>query len=169
MYDFEYIRSWYSYPLQDAFVIQVNAGPLAYARAFLDDSGEKKYPDNKVKQLKEVFRYVQPSAFGILVSPFPLPFSAPPPPPLSHPLHPANPHSKHMWYMVWGVFLYRQFVDACGQALGVNEQLIKEDQQEYHDEMKANYRDLAKELSNIMHEQVTTNSLSSLSNRLTLC
>lgn len=36
---------------------QVNAGPLAYARAFLDDSSAKKYPDNKVKQLKEVFRY----------------------------------------------------------------------------------------------------------------
>uniref|UniRef100_A0A3B3B7Z7 DOCKER Lobe C domain-containing protein n=1 Tax=Oryzias melastigma TaxID=30732 RepID=A0A3B3B7Z7_ORYME len=48
----------------------------------------------------------------------------------------------------------RQFVDACGHALGVNERLIKEDQQEYHDEMKANYRDLTRELSNIMHEQV---------------
>lgn len=45
-------------------------------------------------------------------------------------------------------------MDACGQALGVNEQLIKEDQQEYHDEMKASYRDLARELSTIMHEQV---------------
>lgn len=47
-------------------------------------------------------------------------------------------------------------MDACGQALGVNERLIKEDQQEYHDEMKANYRDLARELSSIMHEQVGT-------------
>lgn len=46
-------------------------------------------------------------------------------------------------------------MDACGQGLGVNERLIKEDQQEYHDEMKASYRDLARELSNIMHEQVT--------------
>ncbi|XP_035485670.2 dedicator of cytokinesis protein 9 isoform X6 [Scophthalmus maximus] len=89
--------------LQGSISVQVNAGPLAYARAFLDDSSAKKYPDNKVKQLKEVFR---------------------------------------------------QFVDACGQALGVNERLIKEDQQEYQDEMKANYRDLARELSNIMHEQI---------------
>ncbi|XP_071320704.1 dedicator of cytokinesis protein 9 isoform X5 [Trachinotus anak] len=89
--------------LQGSISVQVNAGPLAYARAFLDDGSAKKYPDNKVKQLKEVFR---------------------------------------------------QFVDACGQALGVNERLIKEDQQEYHDEMKANYRDLARELSNIMHEQI---------------
>ncbi|XP_017282313.1 dedicator of cytokinesis protein 9 isoform X4 [Kryptolebias marmoratus] len=89
--------------LQGSISVQVNAGPLAYARAFLDDSSAKKYPDNKVKQLKEVFR---------------------------------------------------QFVDACGQALGVNERLIKEDQQEYHDEMKANYRDMIRELSNIMHEQI---------------
>ncbi|XP_073809872.1 dedicator of cytokinesis protein 9 isoform X14 [Danio rerio] len=90
--------------LQGSISVQVNAGPLAYARAFLDDACAKKYPDNKVKQLKEVFR---------------------------------------------------QFVEACGQALAVNERLIKEDQQEYHDEMKASYRDLARELSNIMHEQIS--------------
>uniref|UniRef100_A0A669ER24 Dedicator of cytokinesis 9 n=1 Tax=Oreochromis niloticus TaxID=8128 RepID=A0A669ER24_ORENI len=89
--------------LQGSISVQVNAGPLAYARAFLDDTCAKKYPDNKVKQLKEVFRH---------------------------------------------------FVDACGHGLGINERLIKEDQQEYHDEMKANYRELARELSIIMHEQV---------------
>ncbi|OXB79917.1 UNVERIFIED_CONTAM: hypothetical protein H355_000947 [Colinus virginianus] len=82
----------------------VNAGPLAYARAFLDDTNTKRYPDNKVKLLKEVFR---------------------------------------------------QFVEACGHALGVNERLIKEDQLEYQEEMKANYREMAKELSEIMHEQIT--------------
>ncbi|XP_057192080.1 dedicator of cytokinesis protein 9-like [Triplophysa rosa] len=85
-------------------VNQVNAGPLAYARAFLDDSSTKKYPDNKVKQLKEVFR---------------------------------------------------QFVEVCGLGLSVNERLIKEDQQEYHEEMKTNYRDLTKELSAIMHETIS--------------
>uniref|UniRef100_A0A8C7RCY0 Dedicator of cytokinesis 9 n=1 Tax=Oncorhynchus mykiss TaxID=8022 RepID=A0A8C7RCY0_ONCMY len=90
--------------LQGSISVQVNAGPLAYARAFLDDASTKKYPDNKVKQLKEVFS--------------------------------------------------RQFVEACGHGLGINERLIKEDQQEYHDEMKANYRDLARELSAIMHEPI---------------
>uniref|UniRef100_A0A7N6AAY9 Dedicator of cytokinesis 9 n=1 Tax=Anabas testudineus TaxID=64144 RepID=A0A7N6AAY9_ANATE len=90
--------------LQGSISVQVNAGPLAYARAFLDDACAKKYPDNKVKQLKEVFRH---------------------------------------------------FVEACGHGLGINERLIKEDQQEYHDEMKANYRDLARELSIIMHEQIS--------------
>nr|XP_049583399.1 dedicator of cytokinesis protein 9 isoform X9 [Syngnathus scovelli] len=91
--------------LQGSISVQVNAGPLAYARAFLDDASAKKYPDNNVKQLKEVFRH---------------------------------------------------FVEACGHGLGINERLIKEDQQEYHDEMKANYRDLARELSIIMHEQIST-------------
>ncbi|XP_054644016.1 dedicator of cytokinesis protein 9 isoform X4 [Dunckerocampus dactyliophorus] len=90
--------------LQGSISVQVNAGPLAYARAFLDDASAKKYPDNKVKLLKEVFRH---------------------------------------------------FVEACGHGLGINERLIKEDQQEYHDEMKANYRDLARELSIIMHEQIS--------------
>ncbi|XP_058247472.1 dedicator of cytokinesis protein 9 isoform X13 [Hemibagrus wyckioides] len=90
--------------LQGSISVQVNAGPLAYARAFLDDTTSKKYPDNKVKQLKEVFR---------------------------------------------------QFVEACGHGLGINERLIKEDQQEYHDEMKANYRDLTRELSAIMHETIS--------------
>lgn len=50
----------------------------------------------------------------------------------------------------------RQFVEACGQALAVNERLIKEDQLEYQEEMKANYREMAKELSDIMREQVST-------------
>lgn len=89
--------------LQGSVSVQVNAGPLAYARAFLDDTNTKRYPDNKVKLLKEVFR---------------------------------------------------QFVEACGQALAVNERLIKEDQLEYQEEMKANYREMAKELSDIMHEQI---------------
>nr|XP_015218956.1 PREDICTED: dedicator of cytokinesis protein 9 isoform X8 [Lepisosteus oculatus] len=90
--------------LQGSVSVQVNAGPLAYARAFLDDASSKRYPDNKVKQLKEVFR---------------------------------------------------QFVEACGQGLSINERLIKEDQLEYQEEMKANYREMARELSEIMHEQIS--------------
>lgn len=35
---------------------QVNAGPMAYARAFLEEKNAKKYPDNQVKLLKEIFR-----------------------------------------------------------------------------------------------------------------
>ena len=36
--------------------LQVNAGPMAYARAFLEEKNAKKYPDNQVKLLKEIFR-----------------------------------------------------------------------------------------------------------------
>lgn len=30
---------------------------MAYARAFLEEKNAKKYPDNQVKLLKEIFRY----------------------------------------------------------------------------------------------------------------
>lgn len=53
-------------------------------------------------------------------------------------------------------------MEACGHGLGVNERLIKEDQQEYHDEMKANYRDLVRELSIIMREQVSPAAVAQL-------
>uniref|UniRef100_A0A8C5TWV2 Dedicator of cytokinesis protein 9 n=1 Tax=Malurus cyaneus samueli TaxID=2593467 RepID=A0A8C5TWV2_9PASS len=77
--------------LQGSVSVQVRPSPNA--RAFLDDTNTKRYPDNKVS--------------------------------------------------------------SCGHALGVNERLIKEDQLEYQEEMKANYREMAKELSEIMHEQIT--------------
>lgn len=35
---------------------QVNAGPMAYARAFLDDSRSSQYGSKKVKDLKDIFR-----------------------------------------------------------------------------------------------------------------
>lgn len=89
--------------LQGSVSVKVNAGPMAYARAFLEEKNAKKYPDNQVKLLKEIFR---------------------------------------------------QFAEACGQALSVNERLIKEDQFEYQSEMKAHYKDMLTELSAIMNEQI---------------
>ncbi|CAI9566768.1 unnamed protein product, partial [Staurois parvus] len=74
--------------LQGCVSVQVNAGPLAYARAFLDDSRSSKYPSKKVKELKDIFK---------------------------------------------------QFIQACGTALDLNEQLIKEDQFEYHEGLKTNF------------------------------
>uniref|UniRef100_A0A8D0BHX4 Dedicator of cytokinesis 10 n=1 Tax=Salvator merianae TaxID=96440 RepID=A0A8D0BHX4_SALMN len=90
--------------LQGSVSVKVNAGPMAYARAFLEETNAKKYPDNQVKLLKEIFR---------------------------------------------------QFADACGQALEVNERLIKEDQLEYQEEMKSHYKDMLSELSEVMNEQVS--------------
>ncbi|XP_068960642.1 dedicator of cytokinesis protein 10 isoform X1 [Petaurus breviceps papuanus] len=89
--------------LQGSVSVKVNAGPMAYARAFLEETNAKKYPDNQVKLLKEIFR---------------------------------------------------QFADACGHALDVNERLIKEDQLEYQEEMKSHYKDMLSELSTIMNEQI---------------
>ncbi|KAK1336694.1 hypothetical protein QTO34_002728 [Cnephaeus nilssonii] len=89
--------------LQGSVSVKVNAGPMAYARAFLEETKAKKYPDNQVKLLKEIFR---------------------------------------------------QFADACGQALDVNERLIKEDQLEYQEELRSHYKDMLSELSVIMNEQI---------------
>ncbi|TRY92073.1 hypothetical protein DNTS_029041 [Danionella cerebrum] len=89
--------------LQGSVSVKVNAGPMAYARAFLEEKNAKKYPDNQVKLLKEIFR---------------------------------------------------RFAEACGQALSMNERLIKEDQLEYQEEMKAHYKDMLAELSAIMNEQI---------------
>uniref|UniRef100_A0A8C7F692 Dedicator of cytokinesis 11 n=1 Tax=Oncorhynchus kisutch TaxID=8019 RepID=A0A8C7F692_ONCKI len=92
--------------LQGCVSVQVNAGPMAYARAFLDDSKTSKSQSNnkKAMELKEIFR---------------------------------------------------RFVEACSMALDINERLIKEDQFEYHEGLKGNFKDMVKELSDIIHEQVT--------------
>ncbi|XP_051505801.1 dedicator of cytokinesis protein 11-like isoform X2 [Myxocyprinus asiaticus] len=88
--------------LQGCVSVQVNAGPMAYARAFLDES-KSGQSNKKVKELKEIFR---------------------------------------------------QFVNACSMALDINERLIKEDQYEYHEGLKANFKSMVKELSDIIHEQI---------------
>ena len=44
-------------------VLQVNAGPMAYARAFLDDSKSNQSGNKKVKDLKDIFRYLFPYAY----------------------------------------------------------------------------------------------------------
>uniref|UniRef100_A0A8C4IUJ7 Dedicator of cytokinesis 11 n=1 Tax=Dicentrarchus labrax TaxID=13489 RepID=A0A8C4IUJ7_DICLA len=89
--------------LQGCVSVQVNAGPMAYARAFLDDSKSNQSGNKKVKDLKDIFR---------------------------------------------------RFVQACSIALDINERIIKEDQFEYHEGLKANFKEMVKELSDIIHEQI---------------
>uniref|UniRef100_A0A3P8W7G4 Dedicator of cytokinesis 11 n=1 Tax=Cynoglossus semilaevis TaxID=244447 RepID=A0A3P8W7G4_CYNSE len=89
--------------LQGCVSVQVNAGPMAYARAFLDDSKSNQPGNRRVKDLKDIFR---------------------------------------------------RFVEACSMALDINERLIKEDQFEYHEGLKTNFKDMVKELSEIIHEQI---------------
>ncbi|XP_013878404.1 dedicator of cytokinesis protein 11 [Austrofundulus limnaeus] len=89
--------------LQGCVSVQVNAGPMAYARAFLDDSKPSSSGSKKTKELKDVFR---------------------------------------------------RFVEVCSMALDINERLIKEDQFEYHEGLKSNFKEMVKELSDIIHEQI---------------
>ncbi|KAL1490945.1 hypothetical protein ABEB36_011614 [Hypothenemus hampei] len=42
--------------LQGSVCVQVNAGPLAYASAFLNPSLANRYPDHKVEELKDIYR-----------------------------------------------------------------------------------------------------------------
>ncbi|XP_041841346.1 dedicator of cytokinesis protein 11 isoform X2 [Melanotaenia boesemani] len=89
--------------LQGCVSVQVNAGPMAYARAFLDESKSNQSGNKKVKELKDIFR---------------------------------------------------RFVEACSMALDINERIIKEDQFEYHEGLKSNFKEMVKELSDIIHEQI---------------
>ncbi|XP_061566530.1 dedicator of cytokinesis protein 11 [Cololabis saira] len=89
--------------LQGCVSVQVNAGPMAYARAFLDEGKSNQAASKKVKELKDIFR---------------------------------------------------RFVEACSMALDINERIIKEDQFEYHEGLKSNFKEMVKELSDIIHEQI---------------
>lgn len=42
--------------LQGSVCVQVNAGPLAYANAFLDPTLAPMYPDDMVEKLKNIFK-----------------------------------------------------------------------------------------------------------------
>lgn len=44
---------------QGSVCVQVNAGPMAYATAFLDPTQESAYPEEDLEQLRDVFRYVE--------------------------------------------------------------------------------------------------------------
>jgi len=48
----------YKLILQGSVCVQVNAGPLAYAKAFLESHSVINLPDDKVQELKDIFRLV---------------------------------------------------------------------------------------------------------------
>lgn len=55
-------------------------------------------------------------------------------------------------------------------ALDINERLIKEDQFEYHEGLKTNFKEMVKELSDIIHEQVSPGiAKNTVSHCLVLC
>lgn len=44
--------------LQGSVCVQVNAGPLTYASVFLDPATVHTYPEDRVEELKDVYRLV---------------------------------------------------------------------------------------------------------------
>ncbi|ERL87077.1 hypothetical protein D910_04478 [Dendroctonus ponderosae] len=89
--------------LQGSVCVQVNAGPLAYATVFLDPSLSNMYPDDKVEELKDI---------------------------------------------------YREFLKICYSALQINAKLVAQDQQEYQEVLRQNYKKLCTSLSTLFGESL---------------
>ncbi|CAG9771792.1 unnamed protein product [Ceutorhynchus assimilis] len=89
--------------LQGSVCVQVNAGPLAYASVFLDPSLSNMYPDDKVEELKDI---------------------------------------------------YRDFLKICYSALQINSKLVAQDQQEYQEVLRQNYKKLCSSLSTLFGESL---------------
>lgn len=98
--------------LQGSISVQVNAGPLAYAHAFLDKSVLASHPHKHIEMLQQV---------------------------------------------------YREFIGCCGKALEQNDQLIKEDQRMYQEDMKEKYAQLRTQLAKYIGDEVITTVTSSSS------
>jgi hypothetical protein len=89
--------------LQGSVCVQVNAGPLAYASVFLDPALCNMYPEDKVEELKDI---------------------------------------------------YREFLKICYSALQVNGKLISQEQHEYQEVLRQNYKKLCTSLSNLFGESL---------------
>ncbi|KAJ3657218.1 hypothetical protein Zmor_016234 [Zophobas morio] len=89
--------------LQGSVCVQVNAGPLAYASVFLDPALCNMYPEDKVEELKDIFR---------------------------------------------------EFLKICYSALQVNGKLISQDQLEYQEVLRQNYKKLCTSLSSLFGESL---------------
>ncbi|KAB0797571.1 hypothetical protein PPYR_08564 [Photinus pyralis] len=89
--------------LQGSVCVQVNAGPLVYATVFLDPSLSNMYVEEKVEELKDI---------------------------------------------------YREFVKICYSALQINNKLILQDQQEYQEVLRQNYKKLCSSLSVLFGESL---------------
>ncbi|XP_022919235.2 dedicator of cytokinesis protein 9 [Onthophagus taurus] len=89
--------------LQGSVCVQVNAGPMAYASVFLDTSQSGLYPEDKVEELKDI---------------------------------------------------YRKFLEICYAALQINSKIISQEQQEYQDMLRQNYKRLCMSLSTMFGESL---------------
>lgn len=87
--------------LQGSICVQVNAGPLTYASVFLDPALSNLYPDDKVEELKDI---------------------------------------------------YREFLKICYSALQINSKIISQNQVEYQEALRENYKKLCSSLSELFGE-----------------
>lgn len=112
--------------LQGSVAVQVNAGPLAYAQAFLNPKVINNFSVDRVEDLKDVFRYhhsvIQNQLF-------------------------FNQICTKMEY-----FSYRDFIGVCHTALQLNARMISSDQKEYHNALKENYQKLCQDLGELLDE-----------------
>jgi hypothetical protein len=102
--------------------LQVNQGPLAYARAFLDK--EHEFPVQDINKLKAIFRYL-----------------------LRHVLFWLMYASMNL--KLW-ISASRDFVECCGELLIRNGQLITQDQADYQSQLESDYTKLCQVLSSVL-------------------
>lgn len=108
--------------LQGSVYVQVNAGPLAYASAFLDPVLIPIYPDDKVEELKDIYRFAVLKIIKTVTGPF------------------------------LTIFFCREFIKICYSALQLNSKIISHDQREYQEVLCSNYKKLCAELSHLFGE-----------------
>lgn len=113
--------------LQGSVAVQVNAGPLAYAQAFLDPKVVNNFSVDRVEDLKDVFRYGILRNIKIL-------------------------NSILIIFFILNLFYNRDFIGVCHTALQLNARMICNDQKEYHNALKENYQKLCQALSELLDE-----------------
>lgn len=105
--------------LQGSVCVQVNAGPLAYASVFLDPALCNMYPEDKVEELKDIYRWVETVRWEVSID-----------------------------------SVSREFLKICYSALQVNGKLISQEQHEYQEVLRQNYKKLCTSLSNLFGESL---------------
>lgn len=113
--------------LQGSISVQVNAGPAAYLRAFLD-------PHTIARSLSSSSSTPSMQSTSSMVSK-------------------ASGNAGAATYSPYHIEklkrIFREFICLCDEGLQINKQLIASDQQEYHVSMMRNYASLAQQVKNL--------------------
>nr|CAD7194888.1 unnamed protein product [Timema douglasi] len=129
---------------QGSVCVQVNAGPFTYASIFLDPSHASQYPDDKLDDLKDIYRRWK-RAFATICAKHKLRHEKCRFPPA---LLPA------LCFVSCVLDINKEFVKICYTALQINGKLISSDQIEYQEVLRQNYQKLCQELSTLFGESL---------------